>query len=91
MSAIERDREQYLRDHGYRIVGGQCDVPELGVCWYIEPEGLLPGRSAWVSVRDWHVYWHGDESQTWQQFCEWLTASPAPPKLIPQRRFQWAE
>ena len=91
MSAIEREREQYLQEHGYRIVGGQCDVPDLGLCWWIEPDGLLPGRSAWVCVRDWQVHWHGGESQTWREFCEWMTAPPAAPKLVSRRLFDWAE
>ena len=85
MSAIERDRERYLRDHGWQIVGGQCDVPDIGLCWWIEDSS---GRlSAWVSVRDWRVHWHGGPWETWQQFCAWLTAPPATPKRVARELF----
>ena len=91
MSASHRERERYLRDHGWRLIGGEHDVPDLGVCWWIEPAGMLPAVSAWLSVRDWQVHWHGGPSETWQQFCAWLTAPPAAPKLVARRLFDWAE
>ena len=91
MSEIERDREQFLRQHGWSIIGGQCEVPELGICWWIEPAGPLPGRSAWLCLQDWRVHWHGGSSETWQEFTAWLTAPPAAPKLVARRLFEWAE
>lgn len=85
MSASQRERERYLRDHGWQLIGGEHEVPDLGVCWWIEDgSGRL---SAWVSLRDWRVCWHGGPSETWQQFCAWLTAPPAPPRLVSRRLF----
>lgn len=66
------EREQFLQDHGWQLIGGEHDVPDIGLCWWIEDNS---GRlSAWVSLRDWRVHWHGGPSEDWSVFSAWLTA-----------------
>ena len=81
MPAIERDREQFLQQHGWRPRGGEHQVPEIGLCWWIEDDRE---RSAWVCLSDFRVYWHGGTSEDWDTFATWVTA----PKLTEPRPAQ---
>ena len=65
------EREQFLREHGWQLIGGEHQVPDIGLCWWIEDASE---RSAWVSLRDWQVHWHCGPSEEWQQFAARLTA-----------------
>lgn len=82
MSTTQRDREQFLREHNWQTIGGEHEVPDIGLCWWIEDSSER--LSAWVRLRDWRVHWHGGTSEDWGTFAAWVVS----PKLSEPRPAQ---
>ena len=77
-------RLDWLRQHGFDYVIRSCDVPELGLCVWVDGVKGERAVSLWLAVRDGSAVIHGvnEPALTWEQLQGWMQAKPQEPKKI---------
>lgn len=67
-------RLDWLKQHGFDFVTRSCEVPELGMCIWVDGVKGQRAISLWLSVRDGMAIIHGvnEPALTWQQLVDWI-------------------
>lgn len=61
-------REKKLIENGWKVIGGISEVPNHGLCIFIQsPGSISSAKTAWMCYESGHIYWHDGSEGTWDQ------------------------
>ncbi len=67
-------RLNWLTQHDFHAETRSCDIPELGLCVWVDGVKGERAVSMWLSARDGSAIIHGvnDPALTWEQLQDWI-------------------
>jgi hypothetical protein len=67
-------RIDWLKQHGFDFITRSCEVPELGLCVWVDGVKGQRTISLWLSVGDGMAIIHGlnEPALLWEQLVDWI-------------------
>lgn len=70
MSTTHNYREKKLIENAWKVIGGLSQVPEYGLCVYIQSPGTIStSAAAWMCYETGHIHWHQGGNETWDELA----------------------